>query len=108
MRKMKMNSSQSVKAMSLSILLCLCGALISCGSSIEGTYANDNMGILIELKSGGQATFTSSLGDNDACTYKVDGKKLTLACRRDKVVFTIHDDGSLTAPFFGTLRKTKK
>ena len=103
-----MSSYQSVKAMSLAVLLCLCGAVVACGSSIEGTYANDTMGIVVELKSGGQATFTSSLGDNDACTYKVDGKKLTLDCKHDKVVFTIHDDGSLTAPFFGTLRKSKK
>jgi hypothetical protein len=61
-----------------------------------------------EFKSGGQATFTSSLGDADVCTYKVDGKKLTLDCKHDNVVFTIHDEGSLTAPFFGTLQKSRK
>lgn len=96
------------KTISPALLLCLAAVMFACGSSIEGTYANDAMGIVVELKSGGHATFASSLGDNDACTYKVDGSKLTLECRRDKVVFTIHDDGSLTAPFFGTLRKSKK
>ena len=102
-----MNRSQSVKAMLLAVFLCMCGAVIACGSGIEGTYANDTMGIVVELKSGGQATFTSSLGDNDACTYKVDGKKLTLDCKHDKVVFTIHDDGSLNAPFFRHAAKIK-
>lgn len=87
------------------------GALISaaCGDSgVQGTYASDTMGVVVELKSGGQATFTSSLGDNDACTYKVGGDNLTLDCKHDKVVFAIHRDGSLTAPFFGTLRKSKR
>jgi len=96
------------KAILFALLLCMGAAMFECGTSIEGTYANDAMGIVVELKSGGHATFTSSLGDNDACSYKVDGSKLTLECRHDKVVFVIHDDGSLTAPFFGTLRKSKK
>ena len=96
------------KTASPALLLCLAAVMFACGSSIEGTYANDAMGIVVELKSGGHATFTSSLGDNDACTCRVDGSKLTLECRHDKVVPTIHDDGSLTAPFFGTLRKSKK
>ena len=82
--------------------------IAACGSGIEGTYANDTVGIVLELRSGGKATFTSSLGDNDTCSYKVDGNKLTLDCKHDKVVFVVHDDGSLTAPFFGTLRKSKK
>ena len=88
-------------------LTCLTGVISACGSSVQGTYANDTVGIALELKSGGQARFTSSLGDADVCAYTVEGRKITLDCKHDKVIFTIGDDGSLTAPFLGTLRKTK-
>jgi len=95
------------KVICAATLTCLSCLMLACGSGVQGTYANDTVGIVVELKSGGQATFTSSLGDADVCTYTVDGKKITLDCKHDKMVFTVHDDGSLTAPFFGTLRKTK-
>jgi hypothetical protein len=81
----------------------------SCGSKVAGTYSDTNGGIMLELKSGGQATFTFA-GEVTPCTYKVDGNKLMLECKGDKKVFTIHDDGSLTGPpgsFMGALRKTK-
>jgi hypothetical protein len=30
-----------------------------------------------------------------------------LDCKQDKVIFTTHEGGSLTAPIFGTLRESK-
>lgn len=90
----------------LLVLVLWCAA---CGSKVQGTYSNANGGIMLELKSGDQATLTIA-GEARACTYKVDGNQLALDCKGDKVVFTIHDHGSLTGPpgsFIGALRKTK-
>ena len=78
------------------------------GSGVEGTYSNDTAGLALELKPGGIATFTSSLGDKNACTYTVSHSRLLLACKNDKVDFAINRDRSLTAPFFGTVRKARK
>jgi hypothetical protein len=78
------------------------------GSGVEGTYSNDAAGLALELKVGGIATFTSSLGDRNACTYAVSHTTLLLACKNDNVDFAINRDGSLTAPFFGTVRKARK
>jgi hypothetical protein len=81
----------------------------SCGSKVQGTYSDVTGGVMLELKSGGQATFTFA-GEATPCTYKVDGNQLTLDCKGDQTVFTIHDDGSLTGPpgnLIGALRKTK-
>ena len=77
-------------------------------SGVEGTYSNDAGGLVLELKSGGIATFTSSLGDTHACTYAVNRSELMLACKNDKVDFAMNRDGSLSAPFFGTVRKARK
>ncbi len=78
------------------------------GSGVEGSYSNDTAGLALELKPGGIATFTYSLGDRNACTYAVNHSRLLLACKNDKVDFAINRDGSLTAPFFGTVRKARK
>jgi hypothetical protein len=63
---------------------------------------------VLDIKARGQATLTTSLGVMQACTYQVVGEKLTLDCERDRFDFAIHSDGSLTAPFFGILRKPAK
>jgi hypothetical protein len=78
------------------------------GKGVEGTYSNDAKGLVVELKPGGIATFTSSLGDTNHCAYAVNHSKLLLVCKHDKVEFAINRDGSLTAPFFGTVRKARK
>lgn len=78
------------------------------GSGVEGTYSNDAAGLALELNPGGIATVTSSLGDRNACSYAVSRSTLLLACKNDKVDFAINRDGSLTAPFFGTVRKARK
>jgi hypothetical protein len=77
-------------------------------SGVEGTYSNETGGLVLELKSGGIATFTSSLGDRHDCIYSANHNELLLACKNDKVDFAINRDGSLTAPFFGPVRKARK
>ena len=87
-------------------------AIVSCSSKtkIEGTYSQSGRGtVALDLKSGSKATFTM-MGEDYACTYKVNGDKLQLDCspKGEKVDFTIHDDGSLTGPsFIGVLKKSK-
>jgi len=96
----------------IAALALMAHGFVSCSSKskIEGTYTQAGNGtVALDLKSGGKAMFTM-MGDNIACTYKVDGDKVLLDCspKGDKVDFTIHDDGSLTGPsFIGVLKKTK-
>lgn len=89
-------------------LLLSCAA---CGSGVKGTYSDQNGAFVLDLKSGGTASFTFA-GDTAPCTYKVDGNNLTLNCQGQAgtAVLTIHDDGSLTGPpgsFMPVLRKSK-
>lgn len=79
------------------------------GSSVEGRYSNANGFVTVDLRSGGKASVTM-MGENKACTYKVEGSKLSLDCDGEPIEFTVHDDGSLTPPpgnFIGTLKKSK-
>ena len=81
----------------------------ACGSKVQGTYSDASGAFILELTSGGDASFTFA-GETQACSYKVDGNKLMLNCKGDKTVLTIHDDGSLTGPpgtFMPALRKSK-
>ena len=93
-------------------LALITASIVSCSSKskIEGTYTQTGSGtVALDLKSGGKATFTM-MGEDVACTYKVNGDKLQLDCspKGEKVDFTIHDDGSLTGPsFIGVLKKGK-
>ena len=94
---------------------CLTCALASCGSggnstSVIGAYSDPSGGFVLDVRSGGAATYTS-VGATFSCTYTTAGDKLTLSCQGQtaKTVFTIHDDGSLTAQdsVAGTLRRSK-
>ena len=83
-----------------------------CGSRMEGTYTDPSRAVLLELKSGGKANFTF-MGDVEDCTYSTSSKHLNLKCggNAGNIVFTIHDDGSLTGPpgsFMPGLRKEKQ
>jgi hypothetical protein len=84
---------------------------VACTSGPSGTYSDANGAVLLELKSGGKANITW-MGQVADCTDDTSGNKLTLDCKGDagKIVFTIHDDGSLTGPpgsFMPMLRKQK-
>jgi hypothetical protein len=91
------------------LLLAFALSAASCGSRFEGTYANANGTIILELRSGGKAALTF-LGETRQCTYATGGEQLTLDCEGQKTVFTGHDDESLTGPpgsMIGALRKSK-
>ena len=91
------------------LLLGLVVSWTACGKSVQGTYSDNAGAFVLELKSGGKATFTFA-GEVAPCTYKAEKNQLTLHCSTGTIVFTIHDDGSLTGPpgsFMGALRKTK-
>ena len=90
-----------------------CALLLAaaCTSGPSGTYSDANGAVFLELKSGGKANITF-IGEVADCTDSTSGNQLTLDCKGSagKIVFTIHDDGSLTGPpggFMPMLRKQK-
>jgi hypothetical protein len=73
---------------------------VGCGSGVQGTYTDPSGGFVLDVKSGGNATFTFA-GMPANCTYTQSGNSLTLACQGDtagNLVLTIQSDGSLTGP----------
>lgn len=83
----------------------------ACNSGPSGTYSDANGAVLLELKTGRKANITF-MGDVADCTDSTSGNQLTLDCKppAGKIVFTIHDDGSLTGPpggFMPMLRKQR-
>jgi len=97
----------------IAALALITSVFVSCSlkSKMEGTYSQSgaSMGIVLDLTSGGKATFSMS-GEDFACTYRVTGDKVALDCspKGEKLDFTIHDDGSLTGPgLVGILKKQK-
>ena len=99
---------ESVNVFSAAIALLICG----CSSGPKGTYTDANGAVILELRSGGKASFTF-MGDVEDCSYKSSDKRLTLTCKgspEPETEFNIHDDGSLTGPagsFMPPLRKEK-
>jgi hypothetical protein len=90
-----------------SVIASSTSVLGACGAGVSGTYTNMNGLVTLDLKSGGKALLTM-MGQNERCTYDVDGKNLNLTCNGEKTVWGIHDDGSLTGPgFVGALTKRK-
>ena len=78
------------------------------GSSMDGTYTSNMGNVVLDLKSGGKATFTL-MGESMPCTYNVKGEKLMLDCtpKGEKVDFVIHADGSISGPgFIGSMKKS--
>jgi hypothetical protein len=89
-------------------LILLCSA---CDPGVRGTYADRSGTFVLDLKSGGEATFAIP-GAAVPCTYKVAGDRLTLDCPggAGTLVLAVHPDGSLTAPqdrFMPTLQRRK-
>jgi hypothetical protein len=82
-------------------------AMAGCESGIAGTYRNSSGMVTLDLRSGGKAALTV-LGENEPCTYEVDGKNMSLTCKGNKTTWDIHDDGSISGPgFVGSLTKNK-
>jgi hypothetical protein len=96
---------------SLSAVFTASGCSSGCSSGVKGTYSDTMGAVILELKAGGSAnlTFAGQIAD---CTYNSSGKTINLNCKgeADPMVFTVHDDGSLSGPpgsFMPSLRKQK-
>jgi len=98
-----------LSALILAVMLCMNACNACTAHSLEGTYTDSSGAFKLELKSDGAANFTA-LNSTTACTYKVDGKQLTVTCENQTLPFTIQDDGSLAPPAesqWGPLKKAK-
>ncbi len=58
------------------VVLFVAFASVAWGSKMEGTYTNTGGMVVLDLKSGGKATFTM-MGESLPCTYKTSGDKPT-------------------------------
>lgn len=93
----------------LAAVLSIFGCHSCLGPNLQGTYTDASGAFKLELQSGGKATLTT-LNSPTACTYKADGKQLTVLCENQTLPFTIQDDGSLMPPAeaqLGPLKKAK-
>jgi hypothetical protein len=103
-----MNRRTMLRAIAVAGLILTC---TNCGSTVKGTYSDENGAFVLDLKSGGNASFTFG-GDTTPCSYTVNGDNLTLDCKGQagKAVLIIHEDGSLTGPpgsYMPPLKKSK-
>ena len=82
--------------------------LAGCGKSVSGsTYEGTGGAFTVQFQSSGKAV-TTIAGQNADCTYTEDSKTVTLTCAGQPLVFTINDDGSLSAPQDSNLGKLTK
>ena len=101
------NTARNAMILAAIVVLNACSACP--GSHLEGKYSDASGAFRLELRPGGKATLTT-LNDTTACTYKVDGKQLTVLCENQTLPFTVQDDGSLMPSpeaQLGPLKKTK-
>ncbi len=106
-RKLLLRST--IVKLARSSMITLAAVAISCGgSSVQGTYTNANGAIVLELKSGGEASL-SMLGEKHPCTYKQESAKVMLTCQGSEALeMAVQGDGSLSAgPIMGSLKKSK-
>jgi len=87
-----------------SLMIAICAALILTGcfafaNPIQGVYYDQSGAISLDVKSGGNATFTFA-GEPSPCTYTISGEKLTLHCKGSagSMEMTVRQDGSLAPP----------
>jgi len=98
----------SVRKVLSYVVLAVIG-LAGCSGSVSGTYTDPSGAFVLNLKSGGAATFAFA-GQQANCTYKSDGKTVNLTCegQTGALTLTVQSDGSLTGPpgtFMPPLRK---
>jgi hypothetical protein len=101
------------KAIAVAAVTALGPVTAAFGSGVTGTYSSTSGTMLLELESGGKASFTM-MGETKDCAYTVNGKIIQLTCGGgDDFGFRIMGDGSLTstsqfaAATFGVLKKSK-
>jgi len=70
-----------------------------CGGGVQGTYSDQTGAFVLQLNSGGQATFTFA-GQSAPCAYTANGNAIALNCQgaAGSVNLTVQSDGSLTGP----------
>ncbi len=100
-----MDHSAWKRATVFSMVLCTLLVVIGCGRSVQGTYTSTSGTVILQLRSGGEASFTM-MGETQACTYKVNEKTVHLTCGKHELNFDIMDDGSLNtnSEFVGVLK----
>lgn len=85
--------------------LLLAIALTACGNKgVEGSYSLDGpgpKGVLLTLKPNGKAVYMGMA----EWPYEVDGKDVKLMRPEGTLILKGNDDGSLTFPFLGKLKK---
>jgi hypothetical protein len=81
------------------VLTVACLAVLAGCGGVAGTYTDPSGSMVLELKSGGAATF-SFMGQTAQCTYATSGNQVTVDCKGEagKTVFTVQSDGSLAGP----------
>jgi hypothetical protein len=105
-----MRNRFEVRALTCALLLLLCactGGAMLAGSKVEGIYEDAQGYASIEFMPAGKAHF-SLHGVGGACTYKIQGTRLTVVLEGETFVFTINNDDSLTGPSGTYLSRLKK
>ena len=94
-----------IRAGVLAVALLIAG----CGGGVTGTYTDSTGGIVLVLKSGGQATLTFA-GQTGNCTYTANGNNVNLNCQgaANAIALTVQSDGSITGPPDGFMPPLKK
>ena len=93
----------------LVILLMICTLLSAAGPKLEGVYENDQSNASVEFMPAGKG-HCSLYGVGGACSYKIEGTKVTVNLEGEAIVFTINSDGSLSGPqgtYYSRLKKKK-
>jgi len=82
---------------------------VGCGGGVQGTYSDGSGAFVLNLKSGGQATFAFA-GQTAACTYVVNGQNINLTCEGDAgtTTLTLQSDGTLAGPSGSFMPPLKK
>ncbi len=96
-----------MKKVSLLSLACvLCVLFWSCGSGLNGTYADSSGLVSYTFKSNGVVS-VSAMGAEIEQKYKVENGKVKIVSPQGDLVLTITDDATITGPMGMTLTKQK-
>jgi hypothetical protein len=71
-------------------------SIIACSSSLEGKYANGTGMVVIEFNK--DKAFVTMGALTAEGSYTIDGDKVIIAAKGEKIVLTRNSDGSLSGP----------
>lgn len=69
--------------------------LSACGSSVEGTYADEGGRWELKLEADGKAILDGGVGGPGELTYEIDGDKIKLSADETNLDATFNNDGSI-------------